>query len=319
MRAIIQTAYGSPIEVLRLAEVERPPVPADGVLVRVHAASVNAGDWRAIRASPFLIRLGGGFRRPRDPGVGVDAAGVVEAVGAEVTHLKAGDAAYGMRAGAFAEYVAGPWFAPMPANLSFEQAAAVPAAGCTALQAVRDHGRVEAGQRVLVHGAGGGVGTFVVQLARAFGAEVAAVTSTANVELLASIGVTEVIDYQREDVARAGRRFDLVIDIGANRSVSALRRVLKPDGRLVLVGAGKGPGGPITRLAGAWVRARLGQPVDAFIARKAFVENLQALKGLIEAGKVMPVIDRTYPLAETPQAIRYVESERARGKVVITI
>lgn len=318
MRAIVQDRYGSP-EHLRVAEVDPPTLTDTGVLVRVHASSINAGDWRRVRAAPVIIRAVEGWRRPRNPLLGGDAAGVVEAVGSAVTHLAPGDRAYGIRTGALAEMVNGRSFVRMPANLGFEEAAAVPIAGVTALQAVRDHGHVAPGDRVLVNGAGGGVGSMVVQIAKADGAEVTAVTGPRTVELARSMGADRVIDYTQEDFTRTAPGHDVMIDLGGNRPVRALRRTIARDGRVVLVGAGAGRLGPMTRLAGGLIRMRvLRQPVAMFIAAVR-TEDLDALTALIEAGKLRPAIDRTYPLEQVPDAMRYVESGQARGKVVITI
>ena len=320
MRAITQSGYGSP-EILRLREdVEIPAVADDGVLVKVHAASVNAADWRAVRAKPFIIRLMNGMRRPRTPLLGTDLAGRVEAVGKYVTHLKPGDEVYGMRHGAFAEYVSGKTFVPKPNRISFEQAAAVPVAGLTAIQALRDHGGLQPGQRVLVNGAGGGVGTFVVQIAKALGAEVTAVSRTANLDLLASIGADHVVDYTLEDITRGERSFDLIVDVGGTIKFSASRRVLSPDGAFVLVGAGLGSGASfLAHLASAWVRSHLLRQKISFFIAKPSQEDLLTLNELIEAGKVTPLIDRVYPLTETAAALRHLEEKRAQGKVVITI
>ena len=318
MKAIVQTGYGSP-DVLELRDIEKPALEPDRVLVRVRASSVNAGDWHLLRGRPAAARpMMGGFRRPnRNPGT--DVAGIVEAVGEAVTDLGVGDEVYGLRSGAFAEYVAALTVVPKPTNLTFEEAAAVPVAGCTALEAVRDRGAVQPGQRVLVNGAGGGVGTFVVQIARAFGADVTAVTRTDSVELVESLGAHRVIDRTREDFTRRTERYDVVIDVGGTPSLAACRRVLTTDGTLVLVGAGRGGAGPLGRLAASVVRARvLRQRVIFFIA-SAPKEDLLRLKQLIESGKVRPVIDSVYPLHEAAAAIRHVGSGRARGKVVITI
>ena len=318
MRAIVQDRYGSP-ELLRIAEVDAPSVTENGVLVRVHASSINAGDWRRVRAAPALVRASEGWRRPRNPLLGGDAAGTVEAVGSAVTHLRPGDRAYGIRTGSFAELVNGRSFVRMPANIGFEEAAAMPIAGVTALQAVRDHGRVTAGDRVLVNGAGGGVGSMVVQIAKADGAEVTAVTGPRTIELVHSLGADRVIDYTQEDFTRNATGHDVMIDVGGNRPVRALRRTLMPGGRLVLVGAGAGRLGPMTRLAGGLIRRRLlRQPVEMFMAAVR-VEDLEALTNLIESGALRPAIDRTFALERVPDALRYVESGQARGKVVITI
>jgi NADPH:quinone reductase-like Zn-dependent oxidoreductase len=318
MRAIVQDRYGSPDQ-LRLADVEAPALTGAGVLVRVQASSINAGDWRRVRGAPFIIRASEGWRRPRSPIFGGDAAGVVEQVGSEVTHVSRGDAVYGIRTGSFADLVNGRNFVRMPANLSFEEAAAVPIAGVTALQAVRDRGNVQPGQRVLVNGAGGGVGTMAVQLARAFGGDLTAVTGPGTVDLVASLGADRVIDYSRDDFTRTGLRHDVVIDLGGNRSIRALRRTLTDDGRLVLVGAGGGRLGPMTRLIGGMVRMRLPrQRLTTFIAAVRR-EDLETLTGLIEAERLRPIIDRSYPLEQVPDALRHVESGKARGKVVIRI
>lgn len=319
MRAVLQERYGSP-DLLRLGEIDKPMVDEGGILVRVHASSVNAGDWRRVRGAPILVRLLQGMRKPRIPVFGGDAAGIVEAVGEGVTEVKPGDQVYGIRSGALAEYVMGQSFVAKPSTLTFEQAAAVPIAGVTALQAVRDKGQVQPGQRVLVNGAGGGVGTFCVQVAKAMGARVTAVTSSANLEMVRGLGVDLAIDYNTDDFTKAAERYDVVIDVGGNRSVSALRSVLSPSGRVVLVGAGKGQLGPLTRLFGAKIRHGLmKQPVVAFIASPPFKENLDALREWIDAGKITPVIDRTYPLEKTADALRYIETEKAKGKVVITL
>ena len=319
MRAIVQEGYGKPERVLRLAEVDPPVVEDDRALVRVHATSVNAGDWRRVRANPLFIRVIEGLRRPKTPLFGGDVAGVVEAVGKDIDHIKPGDEVYGVRSGAFAEYVASKNMVRKPSNLTLEESAAVPIAGITALQAVREHGEVKAGQRVLVNGAGGGVGSMAVQIAKAFGAEVTAVTRSESVETVRSIGADRVIDYGKGDFTRDSARYDVIIDIGGNRSIRALRRVLAPGGRLVLVGAGHGSFGAMGRFTGGALRTRLlKQPIRLFIA-DVKREDLETLTELIEAGRLRPVIERTYPLAELPAALRHVEEGRARGKVVVRI
>lgn len=318
MRAIVQSRYGAP-EHLRLAEVESPTLTESGVLVRVHASSINAGDWRRVRGAPFIIRAVEGWRRPRSPLFGGDAAGLAEAVGDAVAHVSPGDRVYGIRTGSFAELVNGRAFTRMPSNLSFEEAAAIPIAGVTALQAVRDHGGTLPGYRVLVNGAGGGVGHLAVQLAKAYGAAVTAVTGPRTVELVESLGADRVFDYSRADFTRAGDEHDVVIDLGGNRSIRDLRRTLKPDGTVVLVGAGAGHLGPMTRLVGGIVRMKvLRQRVASYIAAVR-MEDLDTLREFIEAGKLRPVIDRTYPLEQVPEALEHVESGQAGGKVVITI
>jgi NADPH:quinone reductase-like Zn-dependent oxidoreductase len=319
MRAIVQEGYGNPERVLRLAEVDPPVVEDERALVRVRATSVNAGDWRRVRANPLFIRFVEGIRRPKSPLFGGDVAGVVEAVGKNITHIAPGDEVYGVRTGAFAEYVASKNMARKPANLTLEEAAAVPIAGITALQAVRDHGELQPGQRVLVNGAGGGVGSMTVQIAKAYGGDVTAVTRTESVEATRSIGADRVIDHRMADFTRDTARYDLIIDIGGNRSIRHLRRVLAPGGRLVLVGAGHGGMGAMGRFMGGALRRRvLKQPLALFIA-DVRREDLETLTQLIEAGKLRPLIERTYRLDELPAALRHVEEGRARGKVVVTI
>ncbi len=321
MKAITSHTYGSP-DLLTLVDIDTPMVADDSVLVRVRAASVNALDWHLMRGEPYIARLTDGFRRPRQAVPGVDLAGQVEAVGRNVTAFRPGDDVFGARAGAFAEFVCGRErnFVPKPVGLTFEQAAAVPTAAITALQGLRDKGQVQAGQKVLINGAGGGVGTFAVQIARSFGADVTGVTSTASVDLVRSIGAHRVIDYTREDFTRSGQRYDLILDIGGNRSMSDCRRVLVPDGTLVVVGGPAGRWfGPLARPLEALVLSRfVSQRMLPFLAHQS-KEDLVVLKELIEAGKVSPVIDRCYPLVEAPEAIRYVEDGHARGKVVITM
>lgn len=321
MKAIVFSRYGRP-ESIRLADVATPSPSPSQVLVRVHASSLNAGDWHALRGRPYLMRAATGLRRPKSGRLGVDVAGVVEAVGPDVRDLQAGSRVYGMVPnGAFAEYVVGgSWFVPMPSSLTFEQAAAVPAAGCTALQAVRDRGKVQAGERVLVYGAGGGVGTYTVQVAKCFGAHVTALTSTDKLEGVRSVGADEMIDYRTADPDRLDHRFDVVIDLGGSRTLGTLRRLLAPNGRLVLVAAGRGLSGPIGRIAAGTARsAILRQDVLAFVASPPFSENLEALSGLIERGTVRPIIDRTYDLARTADAIARLGTGAALGKIVIAV
>lgn len=319
MKAIVKDRYGSP-DVLRVEEIEKPALTDEGILVRVRATSINAHDWHMLRGKPYLARLSEGFRAPKERELGLDVAGIAEEVGAKVAHVKPGDAVYGSRYGAFAEYVVSRNMVPMPAGLTFEQAAAVPTAGMTALQGLRDHGALQAGQRVLVIGAGGGVGTFAVQIARALGAEVTAVTSTQNVEMVRSIGVDNVIDYTRDDFTRGKQRYDLILDIGGTRRLSAMRRALTPTGRIVMVAPQPGQWiGPVARILGAVITTRLGaKPARAFLAQPS-TDDLLVLKEVIEGGKVTPVIDRTYPFDQIPDAVRYVEDGHARGKVVITV
>ena len=324
MKAIVRERYGAP-DVLELKDVDRPVVDDDSVLVRVRAASINAYDWHMMRGAPFLARMGGGLRTPKDGAMGVDVAGQVEAVGKNVTQFRPGDEVFGARHGSLAEYVRGTarsFLVPMPAGLTFEQAAAVNMAGTTALQGLRDKGQLKPGQRVLINGAAGGVGTFAVQIAKALGAHVTAVCSTRNVDMVRSLGADQVIDYTKADFTRVGQRYDLILDVASSRSLSACRRVLGPSGILVVVGAAGGGRRMlpiVAHLLGAMIFSRIGsQKMLPFLAKNS-TEDLLVLKEMIEAGKVRPVIDRTYPLSETPAAMRYLEEGHARGKVVITV
>jgi NADPH:quinone reductase-like Zn-dependent oxidoreductase len=323
MKAIVQDTYGS-TEILELRDIDKPEIADDEVLVRVHAAGVDRGVWHAMTGLPYPIRLAGyGLRAPKTPVPGMDVAGVVEAAGKDVTRFQRGDEVFGIGKGAFAEYARAPEnkLAPKPANLTFEQAAVVAISGLPALQGLRDHGKVRPGQKVLIIGASGGVGTYAVQLAKVFGAEVTAVCSTAKVDLVRSLGADHVIDYTRDDFAQGVSRYDVILDIGGNSSLSRLRRALTPRGTLVIVG-GEGGGrwlGGTDRQIRALVLSRfVGQKLGTFISKENH-EDMLVLKELIEAGKVTPVIDRTYPLSEVPQAIRYLEQGQARGKVVITV
>jgi NADPH:quinone reductase-like Zn-dependent oxidoreductase len=324
MKAIVQDRYGS-TEMLRLGDVEQPVAGDEELLVRVRAAGVDAGVWHLMTGLPYMVRvMGFGLRRPKVRVRGTEVAGRVEAVGRNVTRFQPGDEVFGTCDGSFAEYACAreERFAPKPGNIGFEQAAAVPVSGCTALQGLRDKGHVQTGQDVLIIGASGGVGSFAVQLAKAFGANVTGVCSTAKVDLVRSIGADHVIDYTKEDLAHAGRRYDLILDSGGRRSLSQLRRVLAPRGTLVIVG-GEGGG----RLLGGFDRQILRAPLLSLFVRqklgplvsKETPEDLMTLKGLIEAGKVTPIVDRTYALADAPEAIRYLHDGRARGKVVVTL
>ena len=319
MKAIVQSGYGAPERVLSIGELEKPTPAENQVLVRVMASSINAGDWRRVRANPFFIRLMGGLRRPRQLDLGGDVAGIVEEVGPGESLLKVGDEVYGIRHGALAEYVAGQNFVRKPSNLTFEQAGTVPIAAVTALQAIQKYGNVQPGQHVLINGAGGGVGSFAVQIAKTLGADVTAVTSTGNVELVQALGADHVVDYKRENFTRNGNRYDLIIEIGGNQPIRALRRVMATGGKIVLVGAGRGRMGVLSRLLGSVIRNRLGQPVTFFIANGPYQEQLTTLREMIEAGKVMPAIDRSFAIADTAAALRYVETEQTRGKVAITV
>ena len=318
MRAYRRDRYGSPAT-LELRAVDRPDPVDDQVLVRVHASSVNAHDWHMLRGKPYIARLGEGLRRPQNGQIGLDVAGVVEAIGPEVTDLAVGDRVFGTRGGAFGEYVAGRNMVAMPEGLTFAEAAALPVAGLTALQAVRDRAQLQPGERVLVNGAGGGVGSLVVQIAKAFGAEVTAVTRAEHLELAASLGADRVIDYTREDFTRHARH-DAVIDVGGNRSLRALRRALTPDGRLVMIAPAPGNWiGPIVRIAGAVAASRLSsQRLGAFLSSVSR-EDLAALRDLVEAGKVRPIVDRSFGFHEVPEAIAYMESGRSHGKIVIEV
>jgi len=321
MKAIVYRRYGSP-DVLALEDVPKPVVKDDDVLVRVHAASVNPLDWHLLRGQPYIVRPTSGWRRPKRNIPGVDVAGVVEAVGKDVTLVKPGDEVFGEKTRACAEYVCGPeeLFVHKPANLTLEQAAAIPVGGVTALQALREKGQIQPGQKVLINGASGGVGTFAVQLAKHFGADVTGVCSTPNLEAVRSIGADHVIDYTREDFTRSGQKYDLIIDNAGNRSVMAMRRALAPTGTAVLVGASKGNWiGPIARILGGQQLSRFGSKKFGSMLTDIEREDLLFLKELIEARKVTPVIDRRYPLSEVPDAIRYLETMRARGKVIITV
>lgn len=323
MKAIVQDTYGS-ADVLELREIDKPEIGHDDVLLRVHAAGVDAGVWHVMTGLPYLIRIMGyGLRAPKTPVLGTDVAGRVEAVGKNVTQFEAGDEVFGLCHGAFAEYACAreDKIEPKPANLTLAQAAAVPVSALTALQGLRDHGKAQAGQRVLIIGASGGVGTFAVQLAKEFGAEVTGVCSTTKVDLVRSLGADHVIDYTREEITQTGRRYDLILDIGGNRSLSHLRRALTPRGTLVIVGGEEGGRwlGGVDRLLRALVLSPfVGQNLRMFVA-KGKKEDLRLLKEQIEAGKLTPVVDRTFPLSEVPEAIRYFEEGHARGKVVITV
>jgi NADPH:quinone reductase-like Zn-dependent oxidoreductase len=323
VKATVYHRFGSP-DVLELQDVDQPDLTDDGVLVRVRASSVNPAEWFAVTGRPYIARPGAGLRRPKQTVPGGDFAGTVEAVGSAVTDLRPGDAVFGgtSSGGAFAEYVCvtGTVVAK-PANLTFEQAAAVPTAAVTALQGLRDHGRLRPGHTVLVNGASGGVGTFAVQLAKAFGAEVTGVCSTHNVELVRSLGADHVVDYTREDFTRSGRRYDLLLDVVGSRSWSDCRRVLGQDATLVLIGGPKtnpwvGPLGHVVSIRLASLRAS--QKVVFFLA-KFNREDFLVLSELLETGKVTPAIDRRYQLSEVPAALGYLGEGHARAKVVITV
>jgi NADPH:quinone reductase-like Zn-dependent oxidoreductase len=322
MRAIVHEKFGPP-DVLQLREVEPPALTDDGVLVRVHASSVNPFDWHYLTGIPYLARIGAGLRKPKTQRLGTDFAGTVEAVGKDVTDFKAGDEVFGARNGAFGEYVCvRRSIAHKPANVSFEDAAASPIAGVTALQGLRDKGRIQAGQKVLVNGASGGVGTFAVQIAKALGAEVTGVCSTRNVATARSIGADRVIDYTQEDFTRHAERYDLMLDIAGDRSWSLVKRVLREGGTAVIVGGPK---------SNRWV-GRLGKSIAERVLSipggrtlvTPFLASLNRdaltfLAGLLEAGSVKPVIERRYQLNEVPEALRYIGEGHAQGKLVVTV
>jgi NADPH:quinone reductase-like Zn-dependent oxidoreductase len=323
MKAIVQDRYGS-ADVLALREVARPEIGADDVLLRVRAAGVHIGDWHLMTGQPYLMRVVGfGLRAPKARVRGMDVAGTVEAVGARATRFRPGDEVFGTCDGAFADYARAreATLAPKPASLTFEQAAAVPTSACVALQALRDAGRVQPGQSVLIVGASGGVGIFAVQIAKALGAEVTGVCSAAKAELVRSVGADHVVDYTREDVTRSGQRYDLILDMAGNSPLSQIRRVLTRRGTLVPVG-GEGGG----RWIGGVGRSVRALALSPFVSQRlrpivamANAADLRVLTDLIEAGELAPVVDRTYSLAEVPDAIRYLHGGNARGKIVIAV
>lgn len=325
MKAYVYRDFGSP-DVLRLEEIEKP-VPTDNqLLIRVRAVSVNPLDWHYMEGTPYLGRLVEfGFLKPKNTRLGVDYAGTVEAVGKEVTQFKPGDEVYGNRFGAFAEYICATdkALALKPANLTFEQAASIPVAAVTALQGLRDKGKLQAGQKVLINGASGGVGTFAVQIAKASGAEVTGVCSGRNAELVRSLGADHVVDYTKEDFTKSGQRYDLIIDNVGNRSVLEYTRVLNPQGKLVMIGGGgpedQGFIGPLIKpLKMVVLRRFLTQEAGGMLAQMN-QKDLTILADLIRTGKITPVIDKTYPFSQLPEAMRYLETGRARGKVVVTL
>lgn len=322
MKAIVYTHYGSP-DVLQLKDIAKPTPRDDEVLIRVHAASLNAADWHLLRADPFLVRLGAGLLKPKHTILGADVAGRVTAVGSNVTQFQPGDAVFGDISGCgfggFAEYVCAREDALVlkPANTSFEQAAAVPMAAVTALQGLRDKGQIQSGQTVLINGASGGVGTFAVQLAKAFGAEVTAVCSTGKVEMVRSLGADHVIDYTHEDFTKNGQRYDLILAANGYHPLSAYKRALTPNGKYVTTG------GHMAQMFQAMLLGPLmsmtGGKNMGFLAAKPNNDDLAYIKGLLESGRIIPVIDRCYPLGEVADAIRYLEEGHAKGKIVITV
>ncbi len=320
MKAIVCHQYGSP-DVLELQDVDKPTVKDDDVLVRVHAASVNPLDWHSMTGKPYLLRIGA-LRRPKRPILGVDVAGQVEAVGKNVTQFQPGDDVFGAGYGAFAEYLCAPEdkLVLKPANLTFEQAAAVPVAGLSALQGLRDRGRIQSGQRVLINGASGGVGTFAVQIAKSFGTEVTGVCSTRNVGLVRSIGADHVVDYTQDNFTQSGQRYDLMLDTVGSRSLSECRRVLNPKAVYVSVGAKMGDWiGPLTHISKVLLASLFGSQKMAPMLARITKEHLVVLQGLLEAGKVTPVIGRRYELSEVPEALRHQGERHAQGKTVINV
>ena len=323
MKAMIRDTYRSP-DKLELSDIDPPRAGPDDVLLRVHAAGVDQGAWHIVTGLPYPIRLAGfGLRRPKARVPGREVAGRVEAVGANVTRFKPGDEVFGVCDSAFAEYALAreKGLAPKPPNVTFEQAAIVPVSACAALLGLRDRGEIAQGQRVLVIGAGGGVGTFAVQLAKHFGAHVTGVCSTAKVDLVRSLGADEVVDYTREDFADGSHRYDLILDTGGNSPLKKLRRALTPRGTLVVVGSetgGRWLGGSERSLRAMLLSPFVGQRLRPLLSSER-AEDLELLRELIEAGKITPAVDRTYPLGEVPEAIRYLRDGQARGKVAITI
>jgi NADPH:quinone reductase-like Zn-dependent oxidoreductase len=326
MKAVVYTNYGSP-DVLEIRDIKKPVPNDDQVLIKVRAASINPLDWHFMEGTPYIMRaMGVGLRKPKDPRLGVDYAGTVEAVGKNVTQFKPGDEVLGGKSGAFAEYVcarADRAIVLKPANITFEQAASVPIAAITALQGLRDKGKIQPGQKVLINGASGGVGTFAVQIAKSFGADVTGVCSTRNLDMVRSLGADHVINYTKEDFTKNGQRYDLILDNVGTQPLSGFRRVLNPNGILVMIGGGGPNDGGLIGPLGRPVKALLLSP---FISQKMGMlmaelnkKDLTILGDLMQSGKVTPVIDRTYPLSQIAEAIRYLEQGHARGKVIITM
>ncbi|MBI3580232.1 MAG: NAD(P)-dependent alcohol dehydrogenase [Ignavibacteriales bacterium] len=319
MKAIVYTKYGSP-DVLQLKDVEKPAPNDNEVLIKIHAASVNAYDWHFLTADIFLLRfMGGGLFKPKYTRLGADIAGRIEAVGKNVTQFQPGDKVFGMVRGGFAEYTYAPENALVlkPSNLSFEEAAAVPMAAITALQGLRDIGQIQLGQKVLINGASGGVGTFAVQVAKSFGAEVTAVCSTRNLEQARSIGADHIIDYTKENFTKSGKQYDLIFAANGYHSLSDYKRALNSKGIYVMAGGSKAQIFQ-SMLIGSWMSKKGGKKMEGLRAQRS-QKDLAVLKELLEAGKVVPVIDRRYPLSETADALRYLGEGHARGKIVITL
>ncbi len=323
MKGIVRRCYGSP-DVIKYEDVPKPTPADDEILVKVHAASVNPLDWHYVEGTPYMLRIDRGFGKPNDPRLGVDYAGTVEAVGKLVRRFKPGDDVFGGKSGAFAEYVTHREDGTVvlkPANVSFEQAASVPIAAITALQALRDHGHLKAGQKVLINGASGGIGTFEVQIAKAFGAEVTGVCSTKNLELVRSLGADHFIDYTRDDFTKGAERYDLIVDNVSTHSVSAYRRVLNAKGSYVMVGSATIGHwfGWLELPLEAWVRSPFMSQKFGMMLTDFNKNDLAVISGLMQSGKVTPAIDRTYKLAEAAEALRYLEKGHARAKVVLTV
>ncbi len=320
MKAVVHNKYGSP-DVLEIHEIDKPELTDDGVLVRVHAASINPADWYGLTGKPYVARPQMGLRKPKSNRLGVDFAGTVEEVGKDVTQFRPGDEVFGARSGALAEYVCVRDAVVLkPANVTIEQVATIGVAALTALQGLRDKGKIQPGQKVLINGASGGVGTFAVQIAKAFGAEVTGVCSTRNVELVRSLGADHVIDYTKEDFTRGDQRYDLMLDNAGSRSWSEIRRVLKPKATLVIVGAPKGSSflGPLSHI----VKVRLAalgssRKVGFFIAKLNRADTM-VMREFLESGKVVPVVDKCYEMSEVAEAFRYLGEGHARGKIVLT-
>jgi NADPH:quinone reductase-like Zn-dependent oxidoreductase len=319
MKAVVFTKYGTP-DVLEMKDVEKPTPKDDEVLVRVRASSVNIAEWYGMTGL-FVARIGNGLVKPKDTRLGADFAGVVEAVGRGVSDFKPGDGVFGGRGGAYAEYVTvRKAIALKPANITFEEAAAVPTAAVTALQGLRDHGQIQPGQKALINGASGGVGTFAVQIAKAFGAEVTAVCSTRNVECARSLGADHVVDYTKEDFTRNGRRYDLLLDIVGSRSWFEYRRVLQPDATVVIVGGPRTPLiGPLSHVVKMRLASLGSSRKMVFFVAKFTREDMLVLKDLLETGKVKPLVERTYPLTQIAEAMRYLGTGHVQGKLVVTM
>ena len=319
MKAVVHRSYGSP-EVLRIEEIEKPEVPDDGVLVRVRASSVNIAEWYGMTGL-FLVRLGGGLFKPKDTRLGADFAGVVETVGKDVNDFKPGDEVFGGRGGAYAEYVTvKKAIAHKPANVTFEEAAAVPTAAITALQGLRDYGKIQPGQKVLINGASGGVGSFAIQIAKAFGAEVTAVCSTKNIAHARALGADHVVDYTKEDFTRNGQKYDLLFNINGSQPWSAYKRVLKPDATFVLVG---GPKMPVVGPLGLLIKIRIAMLGSsqkfAFFIAQFNREDMLILKDLLETGKIKPFVEKTYPMTRIADAMHHLGTGHAQGKIVVTM